>query len=117
MHLNFNDFEVTVMKNMRGGKNEVYIRKSPYLLDNMKMYAQITIPCGASIGMHSHTEDEEVITVIKGEGLLRINDQSYVIKQGDISLTKKNHFHSIENNNDEDLVLLAVINYLKEENL
>lgn len=113
MHLNFKDFEVTVMKNMRGGKNEVYIRKSPYVLDNMKMYAQITIPSGASIGMHSHEEDEEVITVISGKGVLKINEDSYEIKKGDISLTKKGHFHSIENNEEEDLVLLAVINYLK----
>ena len=70
MYLKFEDFPVTVMENMRGGKGTVYIRKAPHLMENMKMYAQITIPFGASIGWHAHTEDEEVITVISGEGEL-----------------------------------------------
>jgi len=56
MYLKFEDFPVTVMENMRGGKGTVYIRKSPYVLENMKMYAQITIPCGASIGYHAYSE-------------------------------------------------------------
>ena len=112
MYLKFSEFPVTVMENMRGGKGVVYIRKSPITLENMKMYAQITIPCGASIGLHAHTEDEEVITVISGSGVLWIKDQKYDLNVGDISLTKKDCYHSIENNNQEDLVLLACINNL-----
>ena len=112
MHLNFSDFEVITMENMRGGNGKVYLRKSPFVLDNMKMYAEITIPCGSSIGYHSHTEDEEVISVFSGEGVLVLNDSRIPFKRGDISLTKKDHFHSIENPNKEDLVLIAVINKL-----
>ncbi len=112
MFLQFKDFPVTVMQNMRGGKGEVYIRKSPVVLENMKMYAQITIPYGSSIGYHSHTEDEEVITVVSGKGILTIKEEKYELNVGDISLTKKDCFHSIENVNQEDLVLIAVINKL-----
>ena len=112
MFLKFKDFPVTVMENMRGGKGTVYIRKSPVTLENMKMYAEITIPTGASIGYHSHIEDEEVITVIKGKGILTIKEQRFELGVGDISLTKKDCFHSIENISDEDLVLIAVINKL-----
>ncbi len=112
MYLKFSDFPVTTIENMRGGKGVVYIRKSPYLLENMKMYAQITIPSGSSIGWHAHTEDEEVITVIKGVGNLIVNNQKVELKVGDISLTKKDHYHSIENNEKDDLVLLACINEL-----
>lgn len=114
MYLNFKKFEVTEMVNMRGGKNTVFIRKAPYLLDNMKMYAEITIPNGASIGMHSHEEDEEIITVLSGKGLLKTSEiEGIPFEKGDISLTKKGRYHSIENNEQEDLVLLAVINFLK----
>lgn len=112
MFLKFKDFPVTVMENMRGGNGTVYIRKSPVTLENMKMYAEITIPTGASIGYHSHTEDEEVITVIKGKGILTIKEEKFELGVGDISLTKKDCFHSIENISDEDLVLVAVINKL-----
>ena len=76
------------------------------------MYAQITIPFGASIGWYAHTEDEEVITVISGEGELITKDKRSIFKVGDISLTKKDCYHSIENNKQEDLVLLACINKL-----
>ena len=112
MYLKFSEFPVTVMENMRGGKGVVYIRKSPITLEKMKMYAEITIPTGSSIGYHSHTEDEEVITVIKGNGILTIKDKKYNLSVGDISLTKKDCFHSIENVNEEELVLIAVINNL-----
>lgn len=112
MYLKFNEFSVIAMQNMRGGKGTVYIRKSPYLLENMRMYAQITIPFGASIGYHEHSDDEEIITVLSGSGILKIEEKEYNLKVGDISLTKKGCYHSIENKNLDDLVLLAVINKL-----
>lgn len=109
MFTNINNFEKTEVKNMRGGTGSIYLQKVNPILDNMKMYAKITIPKGSSIGMHTHTEDEEMIYVLKNNGILTIDDKEYELSEGMISICKRGHNHSIKNIYKEDLVLLAVV--------
>lgn len=108
MRLNFNDFEKQEVKGLRGGEGVVYLQKMPTLV-HMKMYAKITIPKGSSIGIHTHTEDEEVIYVLKNKGKLVIDGVETNISEGFVSLCKKGRNHSIKNVYDEDLELLAVV--------
>lgn len=55
--------EPIVRKNAFGGKGEVILR--PLLTDEQKkekvqMYAEVTIPKGASLGVHRHTGNAEI---------------------------------------------------------
>lgn len=110
MLLNINDFEKVEMMNMRGGEGKVYLQKVFPTLENMKMYAKITIPTGSSIGVHTHTEDEEIIYVLENKGIIVIDGKESHLEKGMISVCKKGRNHSIKNVYAEDLVLLAVVN-------
>ena len=110
MKLNFNDIPKTEVVNMRGGKGSVFMQKVFPTLEHTKVYSLITIPKGCSIGVHTHVEDEEIVTCLKGKGNLIIDGKRYDFLPSDISLCKSGRNHSIENNSEEDLVILAVIN-------
>lgn len=106
----FDELDKTIVTSMRNGKGSIILEKMPIILNHMKMYARITIKKDCSIGVHSHTGDEEIVTVISGKGILNINNKKIDFLPGMINVTKENENHSIENLNDEDLVLIAVIN-------
>ena len=110
MKLNFDNIPKTEVVNMRGGRGSVYMQKVFPTLEHTKVYALITIPTGASIGVHTHHGDEEIVTCIKGKGVLVIDGKRYDFLPNDISLCKEGRNHSIENNSEEDLIILAVIN-------
>lgn len=110
MILSFNNIEKVAVKNLRGGDGTVYLQKVNPTLCNMKMYAKITIPTGASIGSHVHEVDEETYVVISGKGILIIDGKETEVNVGDISLCKKGRNHGIKNIDQEDLVLIAVVN-------
>lgn len=109
MKLNIFNVERVSVEGLRGGEGTVYLQKLPTLVD-MKMYSLITIPKGSSIGVHTHTVDEEMIIVYQGSGKLIIDGIEHDFNVGDVSLCKKGRNHSIRNDNDEDLIVLAVVN-------
>lgn len=106
MIFNFDEIEKVKQEKMRNGEGFVWIQK--YNEPN-KMIAKITIPPQASIGYHTHTEDDEVVYVLKGKGLCLMGDDKKEICAGDINYTKKMESHSIINNSDSDLEILAII--------
>ena len=110
MKLSFDNIPKEKVENMRGGLGAVYLQKLTPTPEHTKMYALITIPSGASIGVHTHTDDEEVITCIKGNGKLIIDGKENEFKPFDISLCKSGRNHSVLNDSEDDLVLLAVVN-------
>ena len=110
MKLNFDNIPKTKVDNMRGGEGSVYLQKVFPTLAHTKMYALITIPPKASIGVHTHVEDEEVVTCIKGSGKLIIDGEVKPFMPMDISLVKSGRNHSIVNDSSEDLIVLAVVN-------
>lgn len=109
MFKSINEFEKEEVKNMRGGEGSIYLQKVTPILDSMKMYAKITIPKNSSIGIHTHTEDEEMIYVLKNKGIITIDGVENELSEGMISICKRGRNHSIKNIYDEDLILLAVV--------
>lgn len=102
--------EKVEVKNMRGGIGSVIIEKANDVMKNCKMYARITILPNSSIGMHVHENDEEMVYVISGKGKAYINGEYKNISQGEHHYAKQGNQHSIINEGNENLVILAVIN-------
>lgn len=73
------------------------------------MLAEITLPPGASIGPHSHTEDTEFYIILEGTGKVNDNGTEKDIKKGDVMITGNGEMHSIANTGDVPLVFHAVI--------
>ncbi|MGI6129653.1 MAG: cupin domain-containing protein [bacterium] len=74
-----------------------------------KMFAQITLPPGASVGLHQHVGDSETYYILSGCGLVNDNGTEVAVSAGDVVLTRDGESHSIANNGNEDLVFIALI--------
>ncbi len=92
--------------NMNGGKGSVKFRRAlgPSVFYTNWAYVDFySAPPGASIGAHVHKGVEEVYLVIKGEGTVKVNDETAPLKKGDAVPIKVNDVHSFENTGTGDL--------------
>lgn len=98
--------------NMRGGKGEVEIRhlfEPGEYRGRARLLAKVTIPPGASIGLHEHGEEEEVFYVLKGRGRITDDGVTREIGPGDAAVTGGGRAHAVENPGGEPLELLAIV--------
>lgn len=73
------------------------------------LLAEVTLPPGASIGAHSHTEDMEYYIILEGSGKVNDNGTDKAVAKGDVMITGNGETHSIANTGNVPLVFLAVI--------
>jgi mannose-6-phosphate isomerase-like protein (cupin superfamily) len=71
--------------------------------------ARVTLPPGSSIGLHTHTDEDELYFILTGRGTVTDGETGTAVSGGCSILTRSGETHSIENTGQEDLVLLAVI--------
>jgi mannose-6-phosphate isomerase-like protein (cupin superfamily) len=74
-----------------------------------KLLAEITLPPGASIGPHSHTEDMEFYIILEGNGTVNDNGTEKPVSKGDVMITGNGDTHSIANTGTVPLIFIAVI--------
>ena len=106
MLIHFEDIETEVLPGFRGGEGQ-YIRKC-FSDENCKIMEGKLEP-GSSIGMHTHTEDYEVIYVITGNGTIVNEDSREVIKTGSVSYCAPGKTHTVINDGNDDLIFFAVL--------
>lgn len=105
-------YEAEVRESMRGGKGRVRIEhywKKPDLLAKTRLCAKLVIEPGASIGTHSHDQEEEVYIVLRGRGRVTDAGTAVDIGPGDSVLTGNGASHSVENIGTEPLEMVAFI--------
>ena len=107
MILDFHSLSPAVVPHFKGGEGQVVVRK----FDDPVMGAvvQLTLPVGASIGLHTHTGNCEVVYVLSGSGRCVDDGAEYPIAAGMCHYCPEGHSHSIINTGDEDLALLGIL--------
>lgn len=101
-----------IKQNMRGGHGNVeitHITDSEILGKNCRLFAQITVKPGDSIGEHQHTGEQEIFYFLQGKGMVVDNGIQLQIGPGDVMVTPDQGSHSVVNTGDEDLVFMALI--------
>jgi len=63
---------------------------------------------GASIGEHTHHDDEELYLIIEGVGVMRIDGVDEPVGPGDICLTRPGHSHSLTNSDAGPMRLIVI---------
>ena len=98
--------------NMRGGAGTVAVRqmfKPGEGKAKFRLCATLTLPPGASIGVHQHVGEDEVYVITKGSGLLDDGQTQTRVTEGDAVLTGDGASHAIANDGTTDLEIVAVI--------
>lgn len=97
---------------MRGGSGEITIRhyfKPEEIRARTRLCSEMTLPPGASVGLHDHVEEDEIYIIQKGRGIMTESGKEFEVTAGDAILTGQGSSHSIKNAGTEDLVVTAII--------
>lgn len=104
---------VVTVEGLRDGKGSVEIHhfvEKEELLGHGAMFARVIVKPHSSIGWHQHVGNTEPYAILKGEGVFIDNDGSKTtVHAGDVCLIEVGQSHSLENNTDEDLEMIALV--------
>ena len=79
-----------------------------YLGQN-KLFAQVTLKPGCSIGNHKHEGNSETYYILSGQAAYSDNGHFVSISKGATTFCPDGESHSIENTGTDDLVFIALI--------
>ena len=113
MFVKANEMREETRENMRGGKGSVYFRHpvadKADLPAKCRLFAEIIVPTGASMGYHEHMGETEFYYILEGTGILDDGKTRTPLNPGDTVVTGNGGGHSVENESGSDLKLLACI--------
>ena len=79
--------------------------------DKGRMFGTIKLNPGCGIGFHVHEKDSEYFYIIKGTAQYSDNGEIKTVTAGDVTVCPAGTGHSITNNSDEVVELVAAIVY------
>ena len=111
MVINRSAMKIEEKERMRDGDGTTRIT---YLLDgekekNARMFAEVTLNPGCSIGYHRHDSETEYYFILSGTGTVNDDGKEVQVKQGDSIITGNGASHGIKNTGSVPLVFHAVI--------
>ncbi len=107
MIIDFEKIETKVIPQFRGGEKNTIANM---YVDNLNKIMLGRLQPSASIGMHTHEANSEIIYILSGNGKCLYDNTEEALPKGSCHYCPKGHKHSLINNSDtEDLVFFAVI--------
>jgi len=98
--------EVTNLKDIQPHEEYENILVKKLDTDNNSTSFVIWIKKG--VKSHKHETHSEIISVIKGEGVMTINKKSFDIKSGDYFRIPENTFHSLKVTSNNPMKVLSI---------
>ena len=106
MLIDFKNLEESIVPHMRGGEKEFAVKT--YTDGKCKIMRGRLIP-GASIGLHAHETNCEVIYVLEGSGKVLFDGEYHPVAAGSCNYCPKGCAHSLINDGETDLIFFAVV--------
>lgn len=106
MKIEFNKMEEVSMPNFKGGEMSV---EAKMFFDGKNRIMKLRLVPGASIGVHKHETNSEMMYVLEGTGTVICDGEEMQITVGDCHYCEKGHTHTLMNKSDADLIIFAVV--------
>ena len=106
MKISFDQLDAVVVPELRGGQKNAIIKSFE---DSKVKIMHGTLEPGASIGLHQHETNSEIIYILEGNGKVLCDEITELLTAGDCHYCPKGHTHSLINDSEKDLVFFAVI--------
>ena len=106
MLIDFAAMEEQIIPHMRGGEKEAAMRIHT---DDMGKIMKGRLIPGASIGLHTHETNCEIIYVLEGTGKVLCDGAYEPLAAGSCHYCPKGHVHSLINDSAADLIFFAVV--------
>lgn len=100
------------VEHMAGGQGHALVKRlldETQLNGKCKLYAQVTLEPGCSLGYHEHHNESETYYILSGKGIYSDNGTLRMVRAGDVTFTPDGKGHGLTNSGDEDLVFMALI--------
>ena len=100
------------VENMAGGRGHVTIKHilgERELNGKCRLYAEVTIEPGCSLGYHEHHGESETYYLLTGKGVYSDNGKEIEAKAGDVFFCDDGNGHGLKNTGDEELSFVALI--------
>ena len=91
---------IELRERMRGGEGTIQIKnlfQAGDLKGKTRLFAEITVPMGGSIGFHQHDQEEEIFYCLSGQGRVKDQNEWKEINTGDDLVTGGGEGHVVEN--------------------
>lgn len=106
MIIDYNEIKEQSLDNFKGGEKTFNVKM--FTDDNNKIMKG-KLEAGASIGLHKHEGNSEIIFVLEGRGKVLYDGEYLPLKTGDVHYCPMGHTHSLINDGDSDLKFFAVV--------
>lgn len=106
MILDFDAIEEQAFPNFKGGEKQF---KTRMYTDGACKIMRASLEPGATIGVHTHETDSEIIFMLKGTGVVLYDDGRETLSAGSCHYCPKGHSHSLRNESDEAIEFYAVV--------
>ncbi len=95
-----------------GGKGRLVsdsILSGELMSGGCRMFSEITLEAGCSLGLHEHIGETETYFILSGKGLYNDNGECYEVCPGDVVFCDDGQSHALENIGNDDLKFAALI--------
>lgn len=106
MIIDFKEIPEKSLEHFKGGEKAFDARM---YVDGGNKIMRGRLQSGASIGLHTHENDCEVIFIAEGRGTVLMDGVYEDVSAGLCHYCPKGHSHSLINNSDSDLLFSAVV--------
>lgn len=106
MILNFDAIEEQRIPNFKGGEK---LFKTHMYTDEACKIMRASLEPGATIGLHTHDTNSEIIFMLKGTGVVLYDDGREVLSAGNCHYCPRGHSHSLRNESDGEIEFYAVV--------
>lgn len=106
MIIDFENTPLEVIHAFKGGEKEIRARM---YFDGVTRIMKASLIPGASIGLHTHEVNAEVMFFTSGSGYVLCDGVKEPVKAGDCHFCPQGHSHTLINDSDSDLEFYAVV--------
>lgn len=106
MILDYSEMKWEEFPNFKGGEKSM---KAQMFFDGTNRILHAILVPGASIGLHKHETNSEIIYFIKGEGTAILDGEATKMKPGMVHYCEKGQEHTLKNEGTQDLEFFAVV--------
>jgi quercetin dioxygenase-like cupin family protein len=90
------------------GARKIYASTDQMQSQHFEAMTHGYLPAGNVFDWHDHTDTEEIMVVLKGEGIVSDEDGDYDYAPGDVFIYPANIQHKITNNSGEEHEMIFV---------
>ncbi len=73
----------------------------------LRFFRHMVLPPESSIGFHKHGDNEELYIILKGKGIIRVNEEKKQVTEGDVIVNQPFDGHSLTNDSTENMEIMV----------